>query len=361
MLNILKFIVAALYPLFLISCYNSQSSNIITDEVIAQEIKSPAVYESSEPNLHTDKDGNIYLTWIGTMEDKTTTLYQSTLKDNIWSDPIKIAEGKDWFVNWADFPTLTSFGDNYLAANFLVENGEGTYAYDVNISISKDAGKSWNRPITPHSDNTPTEHGFVSLVPFQDDFMALWLDGRKYVTEEKEMTLRSAIISREGKIINEHLLDENVCSCCQTSAVSVDDAVIVVYRDRFEEEIRDISLVRFQNGSWSEPTTVSKDNWKIGGCPVNGPAIDASEQNVAIVWFTMANENPLVKMAFSDDMGSSFSTSIVVNDSIPIGRVDVVSLSDGSAFVSWIEQDQNETYIKARRIFRTGKKGETIN
>jgi hypothetical protein len=66
-----------------------------------------------------------------------------------------------------------------LAAHWLVKRGSATYAYDVNITQSKDGGKSWSKPIVPHRDNTQTEHGFVSLIPLNDGRLgANWLDGR---------------------------------------------------------------------------------------------------------------------------------------------------------------------------------------
>ena len=48
------------------------------------------------------------------------------------------------------------------------------------------------------------------------------------------------------------------------------DGPVVVYRDRSEQEIRDISIVRLHDGKWSQPSSVFEDNWKINGCPVNG-------------------------------------------------------------------------------------------
>jgi len=243
----------------------------------------------------------------------------------------------------------------------LVESGKGTYAYDLNITISNDGDKSWGSPLVPHSDNTPTEHGFASLLPFKDEsFMAIWLDGRKYATDNKEMTLRAAIIDMEGNITEESVLDERVCDCCPTDAVSSEDAILVVYRDRSENEIRDISCVRFQNGKWSDPIDVSKDNWEISGCPVNGPAIDALGKNVGVAWFTMANDDPKVKVSFSDDLGKSFGSAITVNEKRPLGRVDIVYLKDGSAYVSWMEEDEKETYIKTRKVYKDGRKEAVI-
>ena len=46
------------------------------------------------------------------------------------------------------------------------------------------------------------------------------------------MNLRSAFISSKGDIYEDHLVDEMVCDCCQTSVTVSNGIPIVVYRDR---------------------------------------------------------------------------------------------------------------------------------
>lgn len=360
-LLILVFIGSILF----ISLSNYKSINIAQN---VEVMKSPAGPGSSEPNLHRGIDGNIYLSWIETRGNKNTSLYYSTIKNNKWSKPTKISEGENWFVNWADFPSISSFGNGSLASHFLVESGEGTYSYDVNITISNDGGLNWSKPFTPHFDNTQTEHGFVSMLPYKEDrLLVVWLDGRKFsenndssITAIKEMTLRSAVINKNGEISKESLLDERVCDCCQTDAAFTSNGTIVVYRDRSGNEIRDISFVRFINGSWTEPQLLFNDNWQIAGCPVNGPAIDAKENLVAVAWFTAANNLSKIKVAFSTNGGQTFGLPILINEGDLWGRVDIILLDDGSALVSWLESSNNETVIKARRIKKDGSLDKSI-
>ena len=345
---------------------SNHKSIIITQNV--EEMKSPAGPSSSEPNLHVEIDGNIYLSWIETRRDKNTSLYFSTIKNNKWSSPTKISEGENWFVNWADFPSISSFGNESLASHFLVESGGDNYSYDVNITISNDGGLSWSKQFTPHIDNTQTEHGFVSMLPYLEDrLLVVWLDGRKFsenkddsISTIKEMTLRSAVINNNGQISNESILDERVCDCCQTDAALTSNGTIVVYRDRSGNEIRDISFVRFINGRWTEPQVLFNDNWQIAGCPVNGPAIDAKGNLVAVAWFTAANNLSKIKVAFSINGGQTFGTPILINEGDSWGRVDIILLDDGSALVSWLETSNNETVIKACRIKKDGSLDKSI-
>lgn len=320
-----------------------------------QMIDFPSSAESSVSNLYVGKNGVTYLTWIE-KEDTISTLYFSTLNNNEWSKPTKISEGNDWIVNWADFSTLTQFGDNSLVINVLKETDKESFAYDVQLLISNDNGISWGEAFSPHLDGTKTEHGFVSLVPYKEEsFMAIWLDGRKYASKNtpQEMTLRAAVINKEGDIKEEFLIDERVCDCCGTNAVVTDEGIAVVYRDRSENEIRDISIVHFKDGEWSKTQSISNDNWEIFGCPVNGPSIDSYEGELAISWFTGANDIPKVNTIFSD--GISFTDSVTqISVGNTNGRVDVCYIDEENAIVSWMESENDQFFIKARGIKTNG-------
>jgi hypothetical protein len=89
-----------------------------------------------------------------------------------------VARGEAWFVNWADFPSVVPIADRLWAAHWLARRPEGGYAYDVAMALSSDAGARWGATLSPHTDGTPTEHGFVTLFPWQGGVGAVWLDGR---------------------------------------------------------------------------------------------------------------------------------------------------------------------------------------
>jgi hypothetical protein len=172
------------------------------------------------------------------------------------------------------------------------------------------------------------------------------------------MTLRAAVLDRDGTLHDEALLDPRVCDCCPTDAVRLaDGTLVVVYRDRSEEEIRDISVLRRNGGVWSEPMPVHDDNWKIPGCPVNGPAADGRGRKVVVAWFTSdAEDRGHVRAAFSDDGGVTFGAPVPVDDGHPLGRVDCALMNDGTALVSWMEDAGSEglAMIRLRRVTESG-------
>ncbi|RIA09830.1 hypothetical protein OE09_1676 [Flavobacteriaceae bacterium MAR_2010_72] len=362
MKHLKKYLVPFYLILLVLQSCDNDTKQLIT------AIASPASEKSSEPNLHLSKDGQIYLTWIEVLPDTSSILKFSTLnKNNSWSEPKSVAQGKNWFVNWADFPGLTSFGNTNLATHYLKKSANGTYTYDVKLKFSKDGGNTWGKAITPHTDNTQTEHGFVSKLALDDQsLLSVWLDGRQYAYAEendsiaKEMTLRAASFDPEGKLIHEYLIDERVCDCCQTDMAMTNQGPIVVYRDRTEDEIRDIYYSRLINNIWTHPQPVHDDNWNIAGCPVNGPSISGYENTVAVAWYTMQDDNPSVKLAFSNTNGDGFEKPITLSNVFPIGRVDVELIDENSALVTWVDTIEYETIIQMQRIDKNGSKSEIL-
>ncbi len=169
-------------------------------------IESPAAPGSAEPNLALGRDGRLYLSWIEKSGEDHALRFSSWQGEG-WSPARTIATGRDWFVNWADFPSVAASTDGTLAAHWLVRNGPGSYAYSVRLAISRDGGETWSDPVTPHRDGTETEHGFVSIVPMPDGtFEVVWLDGREMqVTGNAAqgtglMTLRSARLDGDRNV-----------------------------------------------------------------------------------------------------------------------------------------------------------------
>jgi hypothetical protein len=349
----------------------------------------------------------------------TATAAASAARETGWSEARDVASGDNFFVNWADVPSVRALADGSLAAHWLQKSGAGTYAYDVKLSFSKNDGRTWTTAVSPHSDGTQTEHGFASLFQAPDAGAGLglvWLDGRAMKSGghgtgtaaggatsgggagartggagpsgaaaggtgagshgadaahgddgRGAMTVRAAIFGTDGVQKSEMLVDARVCECCPTAAAVTSEGVIAAFRNRTEGEIRDIYVSRLDgvSGKWSEPAAVHNDNWKMPACPVNGPALSASGRRVAIAWFTMQQELGHAFVAFSDDAGRTFGKPVRVDDEMSLGRVDVELLPDGSAVASWIEYSseakaEKATSFRIRRIERSGAMSSPI-
>lgn len=329
------------------------------------------------PNLFVSAEGITYLTYLHHPNDSFASLQYRKLDQGIWSEAQTIASGTDWFVNWADFPSLAAFDQkpSLLAAHWLQKRAAGTYDYDVKVSIHAADSQEWGPAFVPHRDSIAAEHGFVSLLPLPNGRMlATWLDGRFTKTGQSEgeathqhghagggaMTLRAAEFDEQGQLFAEAEIDHRVCDCCQTDAALGPDGPVVVYRDRSEDEIRDIYLVRRLGGVWQLPQKIGNDSWQINGCPVNGPAIASKGNTIAVVWFTMAQDSPRVQVVFSEDGGRSFGEPIRLDDLEAIGRVDIVLADETHALISFLEDDGEQTWLKVLPVDTEGKRGEAI-
>ena len=320
---------------------------------------------SAEPHLASTIDGTAVMSWLEPSA-RGTDLRWSRLIGNQWEDPRIVASGDNWFVNWADFPSVEPISNSLWAAHWLVKRPGGTFAYDVAVSISEDAGSTWTEAVIPHQDGTPTEHGFVSLFPWQDKIGALWLDGRNMQPSDDGhghggMTLRAVALDGDLARHSKTEVDGLVCDCCQTDVAISASGPIAVYRNRTEEEVRDIYVTRLLDGEWLPGVAVADDGWTIAGCPVNGPAVDAAMDDVAVAWFTAANGDSKVRLARSSDSGASFGAPLDIAVDRPVGRVDVALLADGSALVSWLESASNGSGdIRVRRATHQGVLGPAL-
>jgi hypothetical protein len=353
-------------PLTITSCYRSAPAGKDWLGPVANA-SMPAVDGSRYPHLAAAANGAAVMSWLEPGADGGFALRHATWNGASWTPPRTVAAGTDWFINWADFPSVVPATAKTWAAHWLQQKPGNVYSYDVRIAVSRDSGATWSAPMSPHDDGTPTEHGFVALFPAGRDVSAVWLDGRKTAGghdhaagDQGAMTLRGATFGDDGaRIATDVELDARVCDCCQTGAALTDDGPVVVYRDRGTSEVRDISLVRYSDGRWSEPVAVHDDGWTIDACPVNGPSVDARGREVVIAWFT-APDVPRIRLAYSHDAGRSFAPPIEVASGAVTGRVDVVLLEDGRAVVSWLGQSANEPQILAQPFTREGPAGAAV-
>lgn len=372
-----KLIVAVATVVFLLAlgaCTGTQN------DLVLEDIAPPAAADSMAPSFARSPDGGIYLSWLENDGNFSRLMFSRWLGEG-WSDKGVVAQGRDWFVNWADFPTLIALSDQRLMAQWLVRSGPGTYAYDVHLGQSLDGGRTWSELGVLHNDGIRAEHGFVAFYPDHSNGSAeagaVWLDGRNLSTssgdghagghgdghgdKESGMSLRHARLNAAGAVVERTELDAFTCDCCQTAAVAIGDDVLVAYRDREMrrtgdgevKEIRDIMLLRRTGETWLKQGYVNADNWEITGCPVNGPAMAADQQRVAIAWYTEAAGEPVVRAGISSDGGFRFHT-FDVSDDQPMGRVGI-TLLDSAVAVSWLARVGDAAEIRMRLFGYSGE------
>jgi len=344
------------------------------------EVVSPTGPGAAEPNLFTARDGRVLMSWLEPADSGAHALRLSVMgPDGTWSAPVDVVRRSDLFVNWADFPSVVALEDGRFLAHWLQRNGSGKYAYEVRMAESRDQGVTWSASVTPHRAGVEAEHGFVSLLPDSaGGALVVFLDGGANVIagastagdapasgdahEEHGVPMSVSANSWDAAMTEatKSVLDALACDCCQTAAAMTGRGAAVIYRDRTEGEIRDIAIVRRVNGEWTAPAIVHADNWELNACPVNGPAIVASGDDVAIAWFTGARDTAKVQVIFSHDAGATFGAPVRVDAGNPAGRVGLQWLN-GKAYVSWLERGAGDTaFVQVRPVTREGVAREPI-
>ncbi len=330
------------------------------DSLAASPALVPALPGSLAPNLAMGGDGTLVLSWLEP-DGVGHRLRYARWAGAGWGDPHTVARGDNWFVNWADFPSVVPIDKQFWVAHWLVRRPAGGYAYDVVVALSEDGGDHFGAPFRPYADDSDTEHGFVSLFPDGDGAGLVWLDGRHMHEDGRGMTLRAARLTTGGGIEDQAELDSLTCDCCQNTTAVSDDGPVAVYRNRTPAEIRDIYIARRIDGEWHEGQPVADDGWTIGGCPVNGPAVAARDHEVVVAWFTAADDAPRVRLARSADSTAPFGDPVDVAAGTALGRVGLVLLDDGAAVVSLLQAaGEGTAELQLVRVSQSGEPGAPL-
>jgi hypothetical protein len=293
-----------------------------------QPVSLPDAKRAMAPALRATADGAL-LTRIVPTARRTFRLELLRFQDGAFGPPREVVTSDTMFTNWADCPEAALARDGSVLVHWLRRAEAHHYGIEVLRAEPEGAFVALG---APHRGGIRGEHGFVSMLPEASGIRLFWLDGRHY-SSEKRMELRTALVTG-ATIGDEHVLDPDVCTCCQTSAVATQDGALVVYRGHTRDEVRDIVVVRQDGDGWSKPARVAEDGWVVPGCPVNGPRAAVAGKAVAVAWYTGAPQRRGVHVACSDDGGRTFGASLRLDDGA-IGRVDIAA--DGDTFVvAWL-------------------------
>lgn len=328
----LRIVVVLSVTAVLSACGNADPGTVSVD--------FPGGTGSAQPRLTADVDGNPVLSWLEPDGPERVLKFARYESDGFGAAQ-EVVRSDRMFVNWADFPSVTQIDDKVWFAHWL-RRRVGSGAYDVAARISRDGGSTWFPAEQMNEDEAVAEHGFVSVFPWGDSIAAFWLDGREFANWSFDdpdallgTSMRLARYDRAGLVTSRTVIDELVCDCCQPDVAMTPDGPVVAYRDRTEEEIRDVVVSRFADDGWTEPLSLGNEGWFIEGCPVNGPAIAARGNTVAVAWFTAHDNRGHVRFARSGDGGRSFSAPVAVDDDGAYGQVGIVLGDDDRVSVSW--------------------------
>ena len=83
--------------------------------LVIRTTQSPTDGDSREPDLYATYDGRVMLSWVEKVTEKRYALRSATLDGNGWGEARTVSQGENWFVNWADFPSVIALKNGTLA------------------------------------------------------------------------------------------------------------------------------------------------------------------------------------------------------------------------------------------------------
>lgn len=321
-------------------------------------VSNPSVAGSIQPNWAEAADGSPLLTWVEPSKDGSYRLQYAVHRASGWSAARTIASGRRFWRHPAEAPGLVSLSDGTLLAHWIENGKDSSDAEYIFVSSSRD-GIHWTEPAMAHHDRSPVQHGLASVVASgPHEASIFWLQALK--GEDGPVSLMRTIVGADGKEIKEEELDADVCSCCPTSVVKTGKGLLVAYRDHTSQDIRDIAVLRFENGHWSASKYVHADKWQINACPVNAASAAAKGNRVAIAWYTEADDSPRVQLVFSSDAGATFTAPVKISTGDALGYASTALSGDSGAFVSWIEGGDNSSRVLVRHVSSNGAAGPVL-
>jgi hypothetical protein len=336
---------------------------------------------AGQPDLALAPDGRVLLSWINSSPGRRPAVQMAEwYPDDHWEGPRTVVVGNSLFVNWADTPHIAATPDRALWLHWLQKSPDSPDGYDIKLVRSLDHGMNWGAPRQVHNDRSARQHGFVAFWPQGENSLGVaWLDGHDTATAAHgsasgaqatpgtgsahdalqghdghgggATSLRAAVFDANLSASTETVVDAHTCDCCQTAAAPIAGGALLVYRDRSEDDIRDIYAVRFDGKTWSTPTRVHADNWKMTACPMNGPAVAAQGERAVVAWYTVAStiattapgtaagDRPMIKLAASADSGATFAPPVVVDEGPAVlGRV-ALAMDAKQIWLVWMREE----------------------
>jgi hypothetical protein len=151
-------------------------------------------------------------------------------------------------------------------------------------------------------------------------------------------------------------ITQSVCYCCKTSLVAKGSSVYGVWRHVYPGTQRDIAFTVSRDGgrTFSSPTRVSQDGWKIDGCPENGPAVavDGADR-IHVSWVTPPDgksDTPLGLFYATSTDGRVFAPRLRIPTDGPAAHTQIVARGDSSVILAWDEMTGTKRNVGLARV-----------
>jgi hypothetical protein len=300
------------------------------DWLSVREVTPPFLLErpARDPSIAADAHGRVALTFV-TSDSTGKDLWLTVSRDSglTFGEPIRIDQRPASVASYPEGRPIAAFGpggalavawasrrpDTSGAVDLMARaSGDGGATFGAAVVVNDDAEAaadawSWRRRLNPRA-----YHGFPALTFLPDgSLFAAWLDERhqRPGDDPSRSTLYAAVSADGGETWGENLqVAHGVCSCCRPIASS-DPAgrVALAYRSGVDD-LRDPALAVSLDGgrSFQVDTVVSTDQWRVAGCPDQGPALSWNgDRGGYYAWYTGAGRPGVYVMPWRPDRGTA--------------------------------------------------------
>src|SRR5688500_2208182 len=116
----------ALITMIVMAVWTHQGGAAQEHALTVTAASSPAAPGSAQPQLSVSSRG-VLLSWIERAGTYASLKFAERTAAG-WTPTRQVAAGDDWFVNWADVPSVQRLDNGALAAHWLQKSGADTYA-----------------------------------------------------------------------------------------------------------------------------------------------------------------------------------------------------------------------------------------
>jgi len=286
-----------------------------------------AVPGRTNANVSVSADGPfVVATWSASLPGGSTDIYAAVSRDTgaTFSAPVRVnSTPGDARVNGEQPPRVVLIpGAGSPPAVVVVWTSKSAVGTTILSARSNDGVRTFGTSTIVPNGEAPGMRGWESVtVDARGAVRVLWLDHREMAkpaeggrlpmnhsqaghdssADEKRdgaaMAQQSKLyIATVGDPASARSLLGGVCFCCKTAIVTApNQAIYTAWRHVYPGNVRDMAFTVSRDGgrTFAAPTRISEDNWRIDGCPEDGPAIAADARNqIHVAWPTLVGDGP---------------------------------------------------------------------
>jgi hypothetical protein len=323
-------------------------------------------------------DGQLVIAaWAASQSERGTDVYAAASRDGgqSFAEPVRVNDsGTRADVGGEQPPQVAITAQPGGARGVIVLwTSKGSAGTRLVSARSVDGGRTFGRPALVAGSGAPGNRGWEAMTSDTRGLaLAIWLDHRDMARQgsagqahhhsdggsgegaSKDPPLREDGASRaqqsqlyvgslDGSLPARGIA-RGVCYCCRTAMASGPaGAIFAAWRHVYEGNRRDIAFTVSRDGghTFAPPVRVSEDEWRLDGCPENGPAMTVDPQRrVHIVWPTVVRDrgSSTLKLFHAVTVdGAAFTRRSALPTAGAAYHPRLATAPDGSLLVAWDE------------------------